>query len=94
MDNQITIALAIANHAVLTMTYDGKVRIIEPHASGLGTGQKPLLRAYQTAPEAGWRLFDVTKARDLNITSVKFKARLEEGYRLADSAFEKIISQI
>ena len=93
MDCQSTIALAIANHAVLTLTYDGKVRIIEPHATGL-TSDKPLLRAYQTAPEPGWRLFDLGKARDLSVTSVKFKARMDEGYRTHDSVFDKIIAQV
>jgi hypothetical protein len=94
MDSHITVAVAVTNHAVLTLTYDNKVRIVEPHTTGLGSESKVLLRAYQTAPEAGWRLFDLARATDVQATSVKFSPRLDEGYRSDDSGFTRINAQV
>ena len=65
---------AINNCELLSFTYDGYARIVEPHAYGVTTAGKEILRAYQI--EGGhasnhnqpWHLFSVSKVVGLSST--------------------------
>ena len=60
MDSRI--CSAIRNRQVLTFSYDGYHRVVEPHAHGLSKTDNEMVRAYQTAGdsssgELGWKQF-------------------------------------
>ena len=90
----MSLAHAIKNRRIATFTYKLKVRVIEPHCLGVAADGRMLLRAYQTAPETGWRLFHVDDIADLNETSVPFDVRLTEGYKPGDTHMKQILVEI
>ena len=46
------LAQAIEERRVVTFTYDGFLRVVEPFLLGTTTAGRPALRAYQTAGQA------------------------------------------
>ena len=67
------ICSAIDNRYLLSIEYDPGHRIVEPHAYGLGSDGKELLRAFQTegASASGeqkeWKLFRVDRITRLTV---------------------------
>ena len=75
MDSRI--CSAIRNRQVLTFSYDGYHRVVEPHAHGLSKTDKEMVRAYQTAGdsssgELGWKPFLVEKIVNLRTAGHAF----------------------
>lgn len=70
---------ALAARSVVTFTYKGQARTVEPHALGKASDDKPALLAWQTAggsntePPPGWRVFIVAEMADLKVTDKKFE---------------------
>lgn len=90
---------AINNCELLSFTYDGYARIVEPHAYGVTTAGKEILRAYQI--EGGhasnhnqpWHLFSVSKVVGLSSTRRGFSGA-RHGYKCNDSAMQSIYAQL
>ena len=94
-----TIVNAINNMDILSFTYKGNPRVVEPHAYGIGSDGNDLLRAYQTGgyssswnlPE--WRLFEVNEVYNLSSTGDKFNGA-RPGYHGDDQAMDHIYAQL
>lgn len=89
---------AIRNLQTLTVTYDGLVRVVEPHAVGKAHTGNHSLRCYQTAgghikPGHDWDLMLVSKMRDLAKTGGTF-AGPRPGYKKGDSAMAEIYAEL
>lgn len=88
---------ALAHRQVIRFTYDGLERLVEPHAFGVTSGLKLMLRGYQVAGDStsglGWKLFDLGRAEDLELTEVNFITP-RDGFRLGDSAFAVLLDQL
>lgn len=78
----MTISSAIHDRHLLSFTYDGFPRVVEPHCYGTDKKGHPALRAYQvqggseSGEYVGWRLFHIRKIRQLTILPGKFLARV------------------
>ena len=85
-----TLCDAISNRRILSFTYDGLPRVVEPHLLGDRTTGKMGLSAYQidgqsksnTVPD--WRPFTVSKIQDLEVTGRSFSGT-RPGYNPNDS---------
>ena len=92
------IADAIRNRQVLTVTYDGIKRDVEPHAVGRSTTGKDLLRCFQPTgghvnPNHDWDLMSLSKIVGLAKTGGNF-AGPRPGYKRGDSAMVVIYEQL
>lgn len=90
---------AINTRSLLSFSYHGHVRIVQPHTYGIdGKGHKAL-RAYQTGGTSGsgripaWRIFHEADMRALTILQETFEPRWHE-YRRGDEAFATIWCQL
>lgn len=93
-----TITDAIRNRLVLTFTYSGITRIVEPHAVGISKAGNLILRCYQThgghiTPGHVWDLCEVHKMGDLRATGDTFLAP-RPGYRRGDKHMTHIYAEL
>jgi predicted DNA-binding transcriptional regulator YafY len=66
---------AIKDRRVLQITYERKIRLIEPHAYGIDEEHHELLRAWQQLPlPDDWRTFRLDKTTGTAITANSFLA--------------------
>jgi hypothetical protein len=76
---------------VLQITYEGKIRLVEPHAYGIDEEDHELLRAWQLSPlPDDWRTFRVDKAAYIAIADICF-SQPRPGYKRNDAAMKKRI---
>ena len=94
----MSIASAIQTRNLLSFTYHGRHRLVEPHTYGIdGKGHKAL-RAYQIGGSASeripcWRIFHESEMLALSVSAQRFAGpRLE--YKPNDSAFATILAQL
>lgn len=86
---------AIQNHLVVTFTYDGLHRVVEPYTLGLSTAGRLALRAFQTGGNSrsgrtsDWHLFSVGNIRDITMTSIRFSPT-RPGYNPSDKGMQTI----
>jgi WYL domain len=72
------LVLAILDHRLVRIRYQGRDRLIEPHLLGIHEAGEPLLVAYQTAGTSqsgvvpGWRTFITTSIETVEITDETF----------------------
>ena len=72
------LVLAILEHRVVRLRYQGRDRLVEPHLLGLHEAGEPLLVAYQTGGTSrsgvvpGWRTFITTSIDTVEITEEPF----------------------
>ena len=72
------LVLAILEHRVARIRYQGRDRLIEPHLLGLHEAGEPMLVAYQTGGTSqsgdlpGWRTFITTAMGDVEVTDQSF----------------------
>jgi hypothetical protein len=72
------LVLAILDHQVVRMRYQGRDRIIEPHLLGIHEAGEPILVAYQTGGTSesgdvpGWRTFISTAVDEVELTGQQF----------------------
>ncbi len=84
---------SIENRLVLEVEYPPGVRLIEPHALGIGSSGQTLLRAFQTdgASASGesphWKLFRMDRMKSLSVTGQKFFGP-RDGYKRGDRAMK------
>ena len=82
---------AIKERRVLQITYERKIRLIEPHAYGIDDEDHELLRAWQQLPlPEDWRTFRLDKTTGIAITATRF-LQPRPGYNRNDSAMKKKI---
>jgi hypothetical protein len=69
---------AIRDKQVLRFTYNGHMRLVEPHAYGVAATGETVLHAFQiegesaSIPPPGWRTFNVNLIVDLVVTERRF----------------------
>jgi predicted DNA-binding transcriptional regulator YafY len=74
----VLLASAIREQRVVTFTYAGHARTVEPHTCGIGSTGEAILHGFQTeggsgsGPAAGWRTFTVAKIENLVVTEHRF----------------------
>lgn len=84
---------AIRERKLMHIRYNDVDRVIEPHAYGISPKGEALLRAYQTSPEEGWKLFKVENIPDMRVVSTTGKAP-RPGFKTGDKAMASIIAEI
>jgi predicted DNA-binding transcriptional regulator YafY len=91
---------AIEGRRLVSIWYDPGVRVIEPHALGVGSDDQLLLRAFQVAGASAsgqpshWKLFRLDRIRDAKLNGGSFKKPRPE-YRRDDRAMTRgIIAQV
>jgi len=93
------ISAAIQNKQLLSFTYDGYSRTVEPHCYGVDTKGHRALRAYQVGGGSdsgeftGWKIFHVDEMRGLSALAAQF-ASPRQGYKRGDKAFVAIHAQL
>jgi hypothetical protein len=72
------LVLAVLEHRVARIRYQGRDRVIEPQLIGIHEAGEPMLVAYQTAGGSrsgdvpGWRTFITTSVEDVEVTDQRF----------------------
>ena len=96
--NQV-ISNAINNRELLSFTYDGYQRIVEPHTYGVTSKGKDSLRAYQvqgghaSSHNELWHLFTVAKMAGISSTGNSFSGPRRD-YKKNDTAMSRIYAQL
>lgn len=89
---------AVVDRKVLSFEYDGKPRLVEPHAVGRNKVGAPVLRGFQVGGESAsnrtrWKLFTVEKMVDVMIVDITSYAP-RSGYKAGDTAMSEILAQL
>lgn len=91
---------AINKRLVLEVFYEPGMRIIEPHAIGIGSEGQILVRAFQSSGASAsgehlnWKLFRIEKIHNARLTGTTFEGP-RPGYLRGDSAMTRgIIAQL
>lgn len=94
----MTICEAINNRRLLTFSYDGYNRTVEPHTCGNDKKGHEALRAYQigggseSGEYIGWKIFHVNEMRNISMLQEQFNGPRQE-FNRNDSAFSYIRCQ-
>ena len=93
-----TIISAINNKSVISFTYDGYSRVVEPHAVGLSRAGNDVLRCFQTEgghvkPHHDWDLCVLSKITNLSLTGTSFSCA-RTGYARGDKGMSRIYAEI
>lgn len=95
----MNITSAINERHLLSFTYHGFQRVVEPHCFGIDKKGHPALRAFQiqggseSGEQAGWKLFHASEMRQITVLAAKFAAP-RQGYKRDDKDFMRIETQI
>jgi hypothetical protein len=95
----VTIAAAINNQNLLTFSYDGYRRTVEPHTYGVDRKGHIALRAYQvgggseSGEYVGWKIFHVHEMLGVSVLQQTFVGPRPE-YKRGDRAFTSIQAQL
>ncbi|MBQ9240543.1 MAG: hypothetical protein IJ164_04280 [Duodenibacillus sp.] len=95
MSVQSKLEAAIRLRHVVTFTYDGLPRTVEPFLLGVTTAGNPALRGYQTAGLSqsgkvpGWHLFLLHKIPEIAMTQEEFSGERAQ-YNPADRGMSSI----
>jgi hypothetical protein len=90
---------SIHNKKVLSLSYDGLAREVEPHAYGVSTKGNDILRCYQTKglhiseKPHDWDLLTVSKITNLRDAGSNFESP-RHGYKRNDKAMVRIYAQL
>jgi hypothetical protein len=90
---------AIRDRSVIEFSYDGGLRIVEPHCHGRNKNGTQVVRAFQTdgysksGNSSGWRLFDVDKIVGLRRTGASFASN-GPGYNPNDANMSYVYSHV
>jgi predicted DNA-binding transcriptional regulator YafY len=93
-----TIIDAIRDKQQLSFTYDGLLRLVEPHTVGLSTAGNQVMRCFQVGGshrKAGhdWDLVKLEKIVALTVTGEHF-AGPRPGYKRGDGAMSTIYAEL
>ena len=86
---------AIHDRRVLSFTYKGKGRLVEPHTYGCHSNGKDSLCAWQIAGGSGedFRLYTVAEMFQASATNEQF-AGSRTGYHTSDQRFVRIYAEL
>ncbi len=93
------ISRAIRERRLLSFSYDGHPRTVEPHTYGVDGKGHEAVRAYQVGGGSssgeyrGWKLFHVSKMQGLQVRSDTFGSARQD-YRRQDEAFATIYAEL
>lgn len=94
-----TICEAIRSMRLLTVTYGGEERLVQPYVYGDDHAGKRLLSAYQVAggsasgASAGWKFFRMDKVTSVALSDRRFHSPRPE-FQRDDGAFARIVCQV
>ena len=93
-----TLIDAINSKKILSLSYDGLRRVVEPHAVGMTAKGNDVLRCYQTQGghvDAGhkWDSLDLSKMSSVSDTGQRFE-NARPGYKRGDKVMETIYAQL
>ena len=95
----MTIASAIRNRQLLSFSYDGFARVVEPHTYGIDGKGHYAVRAYQvrggseSGEFVGWKLFHVSDMHQLSVIAEHFFGARPK-YKRGDKAFSTINAEL
>lgn len=95
----MTVASAIRNRQLLSFTYAGFVRTVEPYTLGIDSKGHEALRAFQvgggskSGETIGWKFFHVREMRNLAVLATQF-SRPRPDYVRGDPAFRVIHAEV
>lgn len=89
---------AISNKNLLEFTYNGSVRVVEPHSYGVTTKGREGLNGYQVSEndshqKFGWRMFDMSKAESLTVLEKTF-SKPRNDYIRGGSGMKKLFCEL
>jgi hypothetical protein len=90
---------AIHNRCILTFTYDGHYRVVEPYAYGLSQTRSEVIRCYQMGGTSrsgklpDWRLMEVAQIKFLTVTEEHFVGK-RPGYKRGDKDMSTIFCEL
>lgn len=93
------ILFAMQRGLAISFNYDGKRRVVEPHALGISnTDGGVLLRAYQVAGDSSrplpqWVMFKLAKVTGLTPTFIESHAP-RDGYKMNDQSMGDMIAEL
>ena len=95
MSNYQDISDAIRDRAVLSISYSGSIRIIEPHLIGVTMADNVALSAYQVeAPSGvGFRIFVVNDIAAIERTGENFEEP-RPGFNPNDQTMKEVLTSI
>jgi len=95
----MSIQQAIAGRFLLSFSYDGYSRVVEPHCYGRNKKGDLALRAYQVGGGSesgeyiGWKIFKADEMRGVQLLQKQF-AGARPGYKRNDTAFSTILAAL
>ena len=95
----MNICEAITTQSLLSFSYHGHLRVVQPHTYGIDRKGHKALRAYQTGGTSGsgripaWRIFHEADMHALATLQEKFAGPHHE-YKHGDEAFSTILCQL
>ncbi|MCE5265654.1 MAG: WYL domain-containing protein [Deltaproteobacteria bacterium] len=89
---------AIINRKVLSFTYSGITRVVEPHAVGVSRAGNDVLRCFQIqgshlTPGHEWDLCKISDMSNLSTTGQCFKGE-RQGYKRGDKHMTAIYAEL
>jgi hypothetical protein len=90
---------AIRNRNLLNFSYDGYLRVVEPHAHGISTAGHEVIRCYQVrgsgsdGKSTGWHLMTVSKIVGLKAMEETF-SKPRDGYRKGGKGMSTIFCEL
>lgn len=89
---------AIKNQKVIEFYYEGELRTVEPHCYGKTIAGNEGLRAFQiggysSTGKLGWKMYDLAKADDMEVTENRFKGP-RSGYQRGDKGMAKVYVEL
>ncbi len=94
-----TIVTAIKEKRLLSFTYDGYARVVEPHCYGITTAGNEAIRCYQVRGGSSsgkvpdWRMMTIDSIRGLTLTQETFSLP-RTGYKRGDRGMSTIFCEL
>lgn len=91
------LSAAISQRKQIKITYNGAVRVVNPHVYGTDKNNQYRLRGTQqesdgVAHPAAWKLFDASKIESAEVLETDIE--IAEGYKSEDSVITNVISKV
>lgn len=94
-----TVRTAIERQRLLTLSYDGYTRVVEPHAYGITKEGDEVIRVWQvdggsvSGERSGWKLLRIDETYGIQAGTEEFQGA-RPGYKRGDKAMHHIYVQL
>jgi hypothetical protein len=89
-----TISAAIREKRLLQFTYEGVLRLVEPHVYGESQDGGGVMRGWQRSPHpTGWKLFRDEKISSIKLSDIRFDAP-RAGYQRGDKSIRPVYAAL